>query len=290
MAQISSALPDLHVRARQAATLLRLPFRSRSWRGVQGNWQGAGTGSSLDFQDHRPYTPGDDPRYINWQAYARTGHFTMKLYRQEVSPAVDVAVDLSASMFVDEEKAARTAELFYWVAECALQTGASLRCYALGAEGSELMAIETILGHAWLRELAPPRPEAARGVPWRHGSLRVFFSDLLWPGEAQAVFHALSEGQGHGMILAPYSTGEAEPNWAGNLEMLDCESSATRIQRIDASVMRRYRAAYHRHFEIWEQQAIRYHVPLARIPAGCDLAEALRAHVAGGAVEWVEGR
>ncbi|MFN9663179.1 MAG: DUF58 domain-containing protein, partial [Akkermansiaceae bacterium] len=26
----------------------------------------------MDFQDHRSYSPGDDPRHINWQAYART--------------------------------------------------------------------------------------------------------------------------------------------------------------------------------------------------------------------------
>src|SRR3954470_19074235 len=114
-------LEALHVRARHVAALMRLPFRRRAWRGMQGNWQGAGTGSSLDFQDHRPYVAGDDPRYINWQAYARTGSYTMKLYRQEVSPAVDVAVDVSASMFVDDAKGARMAELLYWVVESALE-------------------------------------------------------------------------------------------------------------------------------------------------------------------------
>ncbi|MEJ6642028.1 MAG: DUF58 domain-containing protein [Akkermansiaceae bacterium] len=39
-------------------------------------------GSALYFQDHRAYSPGDDPRHINWQAYARTGQYTMKLYRE----------------------------------------------------------------------------------------------------------------------------------------------------------------------------------------------------------------
>jgi hypothetical protein len=118
--------------------------------------------------------------------------------------------------------------------------------------------------------------------------MRVFLSDLLWPGDAQPVFHALSEGNGHGIILAPFSRGEAEPDWAGNLEMLDCETTATRLQRIDAAALRGYVAAYSRHFEIWEKQAIRYHVPFARIASAPGLAEALRAHVAGGAVEWAE--
>ena len=52
----------------------------------QQPFSGSGTGSSLDFQDHRAYSPGDDPRHINWQAYARTGSYTMKLFREEVRP------------------------------------------------------------------------------------------------------------------------------------------------------------------------------------------------------------
>ena len=66
-------------RAMVAAARVRLPLRTRVWKGQAGEFLGAGTGSSLDFQDHRTYVPGDDPRHINWQAYARTGHYTMKL-------------------------------------------------------------------------------------------------------------------------------------------------------------------------------------------------------------------
>src|SRR5690606_7126573 len=117
-------LTSHHLHARQVAGSLRLPLRRRSWRGLQGNWQGSGAGSSLDFQDHRPYSPGDDPRYSNWQAYARSEHYTMKLYRQEVSPTVDLVIDLSASMFVTPVKSARVSELLYWCVECALQAGA----------------------------------------------------------------------------------------------------------------------------------------------------------------------
>src|SRR3954471_5600519 len=76
-----------------AAARWRLPFSRQAWRGLAGNWAGAGAGSSLDFQDHRNYVPGDDPRHIHWQAFARTGALTMKLYRAEVAPFVDLAVD-----------------------------------------------------------------------------------------------------------------------------------------------------------------------------------------------------
>ncbi len=277
-------LPALQAHARAVADLLRLPFRSRAWRGAQGNWQGVGSGNSLDFQDHRPYSPGDDPRHVNWQAYARTGSYVMKLYRQEASPAVDLAIDLSASMFVDAEKSRRTAELLYWAVESAEQAGAALRCYALDEAGAEPLAIETILGHSWVKPAGPPAAEAIRGVPWRYGSLRVYLSDLLWSGDTQAVFHALTENNGLGLILAPFSRGEAEPDWSGNIEMVDSETQEVRLQRIEPEALRRYLAAYQRHFAIWEEQAARRQVALARVAASLDLAEALRLQMP--AVEW----
>src|SRR4051794_30985311 len=108
---------QLHRRMKSASEHLGLPFRSRTWRGQAGAWVGVGSGSSIDFQDHRPYLPGDDPRYIDWRAYARTGHYIMKLYREEVSPLVDLVLDASASMFFDSAKAHRTLELFAFAAE-----------------------------------------------------------------------------------------------------------------------------------------------------------------------------
>lgn len=281
-------LARAHLHARTAAASARLPFRSRVWRGPQGNWQGAGTGSSLDFQDHRPYAPGDDPRYINWQAYARTGSYTMKLYRQEASPAVDLVVDRSPSMFLDPAKAARTAELFYWTAESALECGAALRIYTLSGEETLPIALDELFGHTWLRpETAAFQAESLRGIPWRHGAMRLLLSDLLWPGHAQPICHSLCEGNGFGIIFAPFSAAEADPIWDGNLEMTDCETGELRLQRVDRDSLGRYRESYQRHFSFWADECARYGIPLARVSADASLSEALEPHMAAaGAVEW----
>lgn len=85
--------------AEQAARRLRLPFSCCAWKGTQGHWEGTGAGNSIDFQGSRSYQWGDDPRDIHWAAYARTGQLTMKIFRAELSPQVDVAVDVSESMF-----------------------------------------------------------------------------------------------------------------------------------------------------------------------------------------------
>ncbi|HEY0256254.1 MAG TPA: DUF58 domain-containing protein, partial [Candidatus Methylacidiphilales bacterium] len=101
----------LGARKREVARLaekVRLPFRSRAWRGSSGAWQGRSQGSSIDFQDHREYAPGDDPRYLDWAAYARTNNYIMKLFREEVSPRLDVVLDTSPSMALTPEKEARS--------------------------------------------------------------------------------------------------------------------------------------------------------------------------------------
>jgi len=269
---------------------LRLPLRNRAWRGMSGAWLGTGTGSSIDFQDHRPYMPGDDPRYIDWQAYARSGNYTMKLYREEVSPSVDLALDVSASMLLDEPKALRTMELFYFAVASALHSRGALRCYFVAGETVTPLTAEAALSVERLAEsfrgkkTAETVAPALNRIPWRTGSLRVWISDLLFPGEP--ALHPLAAGKGRGVVLAPWCRGEGEPGWAGNVEFVDCESSARRNQRVDPALLERYSEAYMRHFGLWRDHARQLGVAFSRVPAEPVLLDALRAEaLPHGAVE-----
>lgn len=292
---------EVRARARAAATHLRLPFHRQTWRGTVGNWMGAGTGSSIDFQDHRPYLPGDDPRYIDWQAYARTGHYIMKLYREEVSPRLDLVLDASASMFLSPEKQARSLELFYFCVESAARAGASFRAFLLGGSTVRVLANDAVQAHTldadfqsledaagltskdWKRgkgAAAAPIPSAPAfaKVPFRTGSMRVCISDLLFPGEPESLLGPFTAGRGRGVLLVPFERGEAAPDWDGNFEFIECETRAARIQRVDPGLRDRYDAAYRRHFEIWRDACRRQGVTFARVPADLDLTGALRAH------------
>ena len=40
-------------------------------------------GTGLEFADYRHYTPGDDPRYIDWKLYSRTDRLYIKLFQEE---------------------------------------------------------------------------------------------------------------------------------------------------------------------------------------------------------------
>jgi len=55
-------------------------------------------GQSVEFADFRSYTPGDDYRLIDWNAYARLDRFMLRLFVAEEELPLSIFVDLSGSM------------------------------------------------------------------------------------------------------------------------------------------------------------------------------------------------
>ncbi len=55
-------------------------------------------GFSQEFAEFRPYVPGDDLRYVDWNVYARTERLYLKKYQGETNTRVTVLLDTSASM------------------------------------------------------------------------------------------------------------------------------------------------------------------------------------------------
>src|SRR5690606_38618481 len=97
----------------------------------------------------RAYAPGDDPRYIHWSAYARTGQLTMKLYRAEVAPTVDLIADVSASMTFTPEKTARLESLMAFCVESADRAGAPVRVHAVNGRQVKAVPVEAVRSGDW---------------------------------------------------------------------------------------------------------------------------------------------
>ena len=55
-------------------------------------------GASAIFKEHRAYRPGDDPRLIDWRAYARSDRYTIKHFEHETQLRGTLALDVSPSM------------------------------------------------------------------------------------------------------------------------------------------------------------------------------------------------
>ncbi len=294
MMPVADAHAEPQARARAFAGIFSLPFHNRVWRGPVGDLVGGGAGSSLDFQDHRSYVPGDDPRHINWQAYARTGHVTMKLYREEVRPLVDLVLDVSPSMFLDGAKTARTLELFYFAAESALRSAASLTTYAVIGKSHTRFESGAVLGLSWIARVAAlevpdaSTPPDLAPIPFRPHAMRVFVSDLLFPGAPEAVALPLAARNGRGLVLCPFSRSESDPGWSGNYEFVDTERDSRRhVQRVEPPLLKRYLAAYARHFDLWRNVAAKHGIAFSKVPAEPPLDRALQAEaVLSGAVEF----
>jgi uncharacterized protein (DUF58 family) len=69
---------------------------------VQGFWHGLHRspyhGFSVEFTEYRQYTPGDDPRYLDWRLYARSDRYYIKKFEDETNLRCHLLVDNSRSM------------------------------------------------------------------------------------------------------------------------------------------------------------------------------------------------
>jgi uncharacterized protein (DUF58 family) len=89
---------------------------------LAGAYRSTFHGTGLEFQEVRPYQPGDDVRAIDWNVTARTGEPFIKKYAEERELTVHLLVDQSATMdfgsarWTKREAAAQFAALVAFVA------------------------------------------------------------------------------------------------------------------------------------------------------------------------------
>jgi len=69
---------------------------------VEGFWSGLHRspyhGFSVEFTEYRPYSQGEDTRYLDWRLYARSDRFYLKKFEDETNLRCHLLVDHSRSM------------------------------------------------------------------------------------------------------------------------------------------------------------------------------------------------
>src|SRR5271170_3535451 len=65
---------------------------------VSGLHRSPELGFSLEFEEYRAYTPGDDLRHVDWNLFARTERCYLKRYRGETNSQLTILLDASNSM------------------------------------------------------------------------------------------------------------------------------------------------------------------------------------------------
>ena len=88
------------LRPEELSRIARLEIRARHI--VEGFLSGLHRspyyGQSVEFVQHREYTPGDDFRRIDWKVWSRTDKYYIKQYEEDTNVRTTLLVDLSESM------------------------------------------------------------------------------------------------------------------------------------------------------------------------------------------------
>jgi uncharacterized protein (DUF58 family) len=91
---------EQYLKPELASQIKRLDLRAQMIvRGfLQGMHSSPYHGFSVEFSEHRLYAPGDDPKDIDWQAYAKTERYYVKKFEAETNITGYIVMDLSQSM------------------------------------------------------------------------------------------------------------------------------------------------------------------------------------------------
>ncbi len=228
----------------------RLEIRARS--GASGEHLAKRRGGSSEFQEHRPYAPGDDMRRIDWAAYARTGEPVLKLFRAEEDVVARLVCDASASL---EHGDPRKIDVLKRLAAAVgyMTLARSERAQVLVAGDGLTRDSEPVRGRnglgSLLRSLTAIEPKgntnltkAVDDVVRRSGrpGMLVVLSDFFDPGPVTSAL-ARAVQAGHDVVLAQVvAPDEIEPSLEGDWTLVDAETGAAVEVTMDAAAIEAY--------------------------------------------------
>ena len=172
-------------------------------------------GFSVEFSEYREYSPGDDPRYIDWRLYARSDRYYVKRFEDETNLRCHLLVDMSHSMGYGSisyskgeyaRTAAATLAYFLWSQRDAvgLMTFDEKIVDYLPARyrPGHMHRLMLCLDRAYsgsATDLAAPIEQIAKVVTRR--SLVVLISDLLAPLDSLEVQLGILRSRGHEVVV-----------------------------------------------------------------------------------------
>ena len=238
-------------------------------------------GSSLEFVDVRPYAPGDDCRYVDWNVYRRLDRLVVKRFREDRDLCLHLLVDTSASMGIGEpsklDHGLRAGAALAYVAfanhervALGLLDEGVRRVLAPRRGRGQIAALLELLGaiHATGRtRLGDALTGYARSAS--SPGVAVIVSDLLVPVAAcEAGLRALLARGFEVRLLHVLAAAETTPTLDGDVRLLDLEEPLDRTAK-EVTAERAARARYAENLArfIDEREAVcrRLRVPYLRL-------------------------
>lgn len=214
------------------------------------------------FSDHRPYSSGDELRYVDWNAYARHQHLFLKLGEAEQSVDIHLLLDVSRSMAWGSPTKLRVAQqligalgylsLAHSDRVLVAPFGDSLTrpygpAHGKGRVMDMLRYIETV---EMQQQTVLVQSLQAHARRYQRGGVLVLCSDLLAPEGLEEGLRALPPPRWHVLVLHLVDPRELQPDLHGSLELYDSETGHRLPMTLDAPLLE----AYRQNVAAWQQQ------------------------------------
>ena len=209
-------------------------------------------GRGSEFADFRPYTVGDDLRFLDWNLYGRVEKLFLRLYREEEDLHVYLLIDVSRSMDYGSPTKSRYAK----------QVAAALGF--VGLANMDRVIVEPVGGGSGRRPLFRGRPSLWRmlkhldelppgDAPW-NASMKAITQRMKGQGVAVVVSDFLDKGgyeEGLRYLAARgldvyavqvLAEEEIRPAFTGDLRLTDLEDGDQAEVTISAPLLARYEA------------------------------------------------
>ncbi len=233
-------------------------------------------GVSVEFADYRNYTPGDDFRYIDWNAFARLDELLLKLYEEREDLHIYILVDASQSMTYGELPkliyAKRVAAALAYIGLSnldrigitAFNTTDMNRLPTERGKGKIFTVLnfldqingtgETDMEHAFRNFVHMTK---------RRG-LVVVISDLFDPKGFTAGLNMLKFQKHDLFVIHIIDEKEAEPNLLGDYHLVDIETDQLRPVTINENHIKRYKALFNKYCDDLDRYCTQREISLVR--------------------------
>ena len=232
-------------------------------------------GTGTLFREHRSYVPGDDLRFLDWNAYLRLGDLVVKEFEAEQTPRLVLFVDRSGSMSLGDGQKLRMAQrLAAALGYIGLCRHATVGCVPFPGTGehplfrgrsSVARFLDCLSGLEPAGETLFLRALQAACPPGRPTGLAVVLSDFFETTEYRTALQFLGRRGFMVHALHLVAAEDREPASSGWLEIKDVENGRTLFERITPRLADAYREAVDAHFRTVEQTCRELQVGYHRI-------------------------
>ena len=220
-----------------------------SQNALSGQRKSSARGSSLEFSDFREYSAGDDIRRVDWNSFARSDKIYTKTYFEEKQLTINIFLDTSKSLNIDEEKGYYAKLVCASIAYIALKNNDKVNIYAFG-DGLKEQKLNNISHNAFAKVVGfldmlefngeSSLKKTVDGSQITKGKA-VIISDMFLQDDVHLAVRALRFKKQDVTMVQVLSKEEENPTELGGLRLTDCETGTFKDISVNETLILDYK-------------------------------------------------